>query len=396
MTTTAAAVYAPVARYAERLHAVAGDTHHIASPLGAWLLLALAATASSGPVRDDLTEALGAGVDDAAAVAATLLGASHAAVLSAAATWTRPGIDAEAFSRRLPATVETGDLPDQAGLDTWARERTLGLIERFPLTLGPDTLLVLATALATRVSWDRPFDLAPASDLGRDSAWAGRLGTVLRTPEGHGHRQFIAATEQAGDVAVHTAEAREGLHVTSVIAAPGVPAADVLAAAYEVAEAGRGVVRRSLFDLPLGEGPLWTLSERRTETTAPDGREERCTAVLPAWSAQSDLDLTPAELGFPAAAQGLAELLGLRDYGYDARQSAVARYTRIGFEAAAVSAMMVATSYTPPRDGVVRVADLRFGHPYAVVAVATDRKGGPWHGMPVFSAWVADPQDAET
>jgi hypothetical protein len=45
---------------------------------------------------------------------------------------------------------------------------------------------------------------------------------------------------------------------------------------------------------------------------------------------------------------------------------------------------------------VARVAELRFGHPYAVVAVATDRRvggTGPWHGVPVFSGWVAEPDD---
>ena len=39
---------------------------------------------------------------------------------------------------------------------------------------------------------------------------------------------------------------------------------------------------------------------------------------------------------------------------------------------------------------------LRFGHPYAVVAVTTDPTGGagPWHGLPVFSAWVSEPEEA--
>ena len=53
--------------------------------------------------------------------------------------------------------------------------------------------------------------------------------------------------------------------------------------------------------------------------------------------------------------------------------------------------------------GVVRIATLRFGHPFAVVAVAADdghpgddatARPGPWHGMPVFSAWVTSPEDA--
>lgn len=396
MTTAAAELYLPVARYAERLHASAGDRHHVASPLGAWLLLALAAGAATGPVRDELAGALGADVPAAGRIAAALLAEPHPAVLAAAGTWVRPDARTDALRAwlsTLPPQVGTGDLPPQADLDAWAREHTTGLIERFPLTLTPQVMLVMATALATRVSWERPFELAPAAELG-PSAALGVAGSVLHTPAGRGHDQFIAATERAGDVAVHAARAREGLTVVSVAAAPDVPAVDVLAAAYDLAPtvaAGRPGPRRSLWGLPLGDGPAWTLTERRALTTAPDGREERCTAVLPAWSARSEHELGLPELGFPAAAGAIAGLVG-PGFVYQARQAAVARYHRVGFEAAAVSAMMVLTSAPVERDGLVRTARLRFGHPYAVVAVATG--GGPWAGLPVFSAWVAEPEAA--
>jgi hypothetical protein len=378
---TAAETYTPIARYAGRLHAVAGGTHHVASPLGAWLLLALCGAA--GGASTGIDDALGVDRDDALAFAADLLGTPHDAVLSAAAVWTRARADA--LLRRLPAAVETGDLPGQDRLDAWAREHTLGLIESFPLPVPPNAVVVLATALATKVSWHTPFDIVPGSTLG--GAFAGRVGTALRTPDGQGHRQFVASTRGAGDVIVHTARARESLTVTSVAAAPDVPPAEVLAAAYEVA--GGDVAKRSLFDLPLGEGPLWTVRERHAPVTAASGREERCSAVLPAWEARSELDLGHPDLGFPAGARAIAELLGLSEYDYEARQSAVARYTRVGFEAAAVSAMFTTTGFTMPRDGVVRTAELRFAHPYAVVAVASG--GGPWNGVPVFSAWVANP-----
>ena len=67
-----------------------------------------------------------------------------------------------------------------------------------------------------------------------------------------------------------------------------------------------------------------------------------------------------------------------------------------------MSAMAVATGYQEPRDGVERTAVLRFGHPYAVVATARDQRWesgrgtvvGPWHGLPVFSAWVARADEA--
>ena len=81
----------------------------------------------------------------------------------------------------------------------------------------------------------------------------------------------------------------------------------------------------------------------------------------------------------------------------------MARYSRTGFEAAAVTALAVRLSAMLPRTGPLRTADLRFGHPFAVVAVAADdissRPSRPpaaaaWRGLPVFSAWVTEPQDA--
>ena len=50
-----------------------------------------------------------------------------------------------------------------------------------------------------------------------------------------------------------------------------------------------------------------------------------------------------------------------------------------------------------------RVATVRFAHPFAVVAAAFQTPGnhdpspapGGWPGLPVFSAWVSEPDDAE-
>src|SRR3954447_16196007 len=83
---------AALARYALRLHREAADTspHHVVSPLGAWLLLALCATAGDDAARAGLAEVLGVDVDVAAATAADLLDRGHPAVLAAAAAWLRP------------------------------------------------------------------------------------------------------------------------------------------------------------------------------------------------------------------------------------------------------------------------------------------------------------------
>jgi hypothetical protein len=403
VTLTTAALDQALSGYAARLHATAGERHHVASPLGAWLLLALCAPASEGETRRILNATLGADPGDASELAAALLASPHPLVPAAAAVWHQQYTGREALSRwlaGLPPEVEQGPLVGQAELDAWARRHTSGLIDSFPLN-DPSIWLMIATVLATKVSWERPFDLAPAAALGRSSPWAGRLSEVLRTPDGPGHQQFVATTGAAGDVAVHAARARGGLLVTSVAAAPGVPAADVLAAAYDLGPAlatGAPVARRSLFDLPLGDGPQWAISERTETVKSGRDRQERCTAVLPAWSARTRLDLSDPRLGFGAA---VAALSG--GDPWQAAQSAMARYTRVGFEAAAVSAVGVALAMITPRQVLVRTAELRFGHPYAVVAVTVDPPGrgrppaggpGPWQGLPVFSAWVAEPEDA--
>ncbi|RLP97407.1 hypothetical protein [Micromonospora sp. CV4] len=402
-------LHGPLSRYADTLHTTIGDRHHVASPLGAWLLLALCATTATDHAdrraAEALAEALGTDLSTAVAVSRTLLDEPHPLVASATALWHRPGQGdggPSGWRAALPATTEVGPLPDQAGLDAWAREHTLGLIERFPLRVGPDVVLALASALATRISWAAPFEVADAGALGPGSAWAKQLRRVLRSP-GRGHRGAIVSTARAGDVIVHAAPAQAtdgaGLVVLSVAAAPHVPPVEVLAAAYQLsagaADGAEPTGRRSLFDLPLGDTPLWTLREERVRTRARDGREERHTALLPCWSARSEHDLSAPALGFAAASAALATALALPVQDFEARQAAMARFGRYGFEAAAVTGMFELTSMPP--EGVVRTAELRFGHPYAVVAVATDKRAdgatGPWHGVPVFSGWVTEPEE---
>jgi hypothetical protein len=391
-----------VARYARRLHAAAGSGHHVASPLGAWLLLALCAPAANesapgGPLAD----VLGCDAAVAARLAGDLLGHPHPQVAAAVAAWTRDAPDLPAAVRHwqagLPAAVAAGPVPGQAGADAWARDHTFGLIDRFPARIGPLTSLVLAAAVATRVSWQQPFDLAPAAQLGAQSPWSRRLAQVLATPARPGpagHRALIAVTPEAGDVIVHLARARDGLLVASVAAAAGVSSAQVLAAAQRIGTAavtGDEIPLRPLADLPAGEAPRWRIWDEAA--TGAGGSADRFTAVLPAWSARTELDLADPELGFAAAAAAL----GGGD-PWTAAQSALARYNRTGFEAAAVPAMAVTASARRPPAAQRRAAQLRFGQPYAVVAVAADPGdgGGPgrWHGVPVFSAWVTDPQDA--
>jgi len=196
--------------------------------------------------------------------------------------------------------VERGDVPDQAAADRWARRHTAGIIDAFPLQLDPTVVLVLANALATRVTWSHPFRLQPAWWLG--GPWAEHVGTVLASvPE---HDTGMAQTS-AGLVAWHAADA-DGLRVLSVLGTPDATPAQILRAAGEVVTGTARPV--SLFDLPLGVGPYGTLSERTRDPGVPD---QQLSALLPAWTASTTIDLHHRTTPAPGVDAALATLLGL-------------------------------------------------------------------------------------
>jgi len=363
-----------IAAYAGRLNPALLTGRAVTSPLGVWLLLALVAPAAQGG-RAGLEAALGATADDASARAAELLRDPHPAVSAAAAVWDRLlGPTFDDWERDLPAVVERGPVPSQAEADAWASERTLGMIEQFPLEIDELTRLILASALATDISWVQPLEEADG---------------LLTFGDGI---QMVAETEAAGLVAVAAPPSSSALDVFSVIAAPDVPAGSVDAAAHQVAAmlAGdEGSARRVPVE-ELTDGHAWTVTQRRETRSGPSEQEEWQT-WLPAWSSKSDHDLRNA----PGMAQVFETLSGFarledQPVSFEARQAAVAAYTRTGFKAAAVTAVGMRAAGMPDfHEVLVRRVELRFDRAYAVLACAALHEGPEaWHGLPVFSAWV--------
>jgi hypothetical protein len=360
-----------------------------------WLLLALLAPEAPAPARTVLEETLGTDAPDAAARAAALLDQAHPDVAQAVAVWARRVLLTPAFERwaaGLPTAVARGAMPTQAEADAWTAEQTRGLIGRFPIALRPatdprPTAVVLTSALATQIRWSAPFDLA---DEPLGGAFAQARQVLSSRPR---HDVYLADTAAAGRVAVHAAWSDGGLRVLSVIAAPDRAAGEVHRAALEAA-GGPGI---DLFDVPLGAGHAWTLDETVKRLVSRTDRIATAHALLPAWDATTNLDLSD-EPWFATVAATMNQWVTEPD-GLEARQSAVASYDRTGFSAAAVTAFgAVAAGYRPSskRDVRKRHLEVRFDRPYAVVAVAEqphDRRPDPrlahWDGIPVFSAWVA-------
>ena len=395
-----------VAAYALRLHAAAGDQHHIISPLGAWLVLALAAPLVTSGEREALERVLGCDVDTARRAADEMLVDPHPAVEMALAMWHRgdigPALDA--WGRSLPACATTGPVPTQAKVDAWAQEKSKGQIESMPVALDEFTRLLLATAVATEVQWSEPFDLVPAAELG--GAWAARVNRVLRRCQ-DGRASVVARTEAADLVGVSHEFGRGGLDVVSVIAAPDVAPANVIAAAYDVAAHIAGLRSTAsfvpAFDLPLS-GHSWVVRERVLKDFRGPERIERSEVTIPGWTAHTelkDLIATPGT-GFAEIANAILALLPPDPRGgkAEAAQAATGRFDTNGFSAAALTVMRFRTMAMPPppRRTLERTVEVRFDRPFAVVAATNTsdfaRSGGVLlRGLPAFGAWVTDPME---
>lgn len=395
-----------MAAYAQRLHAAAGDGHHVVSPLSAWLMLALTAPLASGSCRERLERALGCDPEAARQAAVSLLENPHPALALAFAAWHRgdAGAAFDTWRRALPPRVSAGPMPTQAEADEWARRQSLGQFNSFPTAIDSETRLLFATAIATEVPWERPFSLVPAAELG--GAWASRLNRVMRRHE-EGKIQAVARTESAGLVGVSRERGRVGLDVVSVIAAPDVRPASVIAAAYEVAAccARQASTARfiKVFDLPVA-GHAWVVREQEFQDQTGPGRIEKSEITIPAWEAETNLEHLSAapEPGLADISSTLLDLLPDESRGdlVEARQVARARFDTNGFSAAAFDTVkcLLAWNRGRPHRVIARTVEVRFDRPFAAVAFANapgNSRGmrSPLQGLPAFSAWVTEPTE---
>ena len=390
----------------------------MSSALGIWLLLAACASVPPGPDRAVLEEALGCSVAQTADLVERFFDAPPKALRTAMALWVR-SVDRTTslieWSGTLPATIERGPIPSQEEGDAWVRRKTDGRIASVPIELSALSRLVLVSALATKVSWREGFAVEPApTHLRPSSVWQGQVTKVLVDYQ-QNPLTMLAETEAAGVVAAHFAEAAEDLGVLSVAAAPIASRQQVFEAAHELAERCRtetlAAARRSLFDLPVGNGHSWHITEEVVAAYREGWCEEDIEyTVLPAWTCEGELDLRASPLF--GAGSALAVLLGLIGSSLEgdvteAKQSAIARFTPKGFDAAGASSLGIVlgeTSNQPPtHSGLGRRANLYFDHPYAAVALAGTSsdfsRGRTGHTdsfcLPLFDAWIETPTEPE-
>ena len=350
-------------------------TAPVVSHAGLWLLLAIVAEHVTGDDRATLEQTLGMPADEASAAARRLLAEPHPTLAAAVGAWAAPDVV-------TPVDVAR-PVPDQSVLDAWASEHTRGLIDSFPLQVDALTRVVLATALVLEPRW--------TESLVTDSNNGLHLRDGLQT---------VVDTTAAGPVVVAKPHSRDGIDVVSVRADPGVPPSQVWQAVDEVvARLDDGALWHAEIADGLPEhGHSWRAESLRRQLTDgvlqrlptdDEGRPQLWTSRLPVWAARDSIDLG----GAPGVAEAGSALTPEEPAAATScRQVVRAEYDADGFKAAAVTAMARVGSAPLFVETDVRCVDLDLRGPHAVVAVA---RGGAWEGVPLVSAWVTGPTEAD-
>ncbi|MFI9826435.1 serpin family protein [Streptomyces sp. NPDC051913] len=363
------------------------------SAAGVWPLLAFLADGAAGAARAELAEAVGMPAEESAGAARELLGAMGRmrGLDSALGLWTGRTLELrERWEAGLPAAahgVLTGDeAADQAALDAWAAKRTDGLIEKMPVRVTRDTEMVLASALALRTEWLSPFEdwpmwprTGPWADrklagLHRSGALLDRVG-VADTPAGH-----VTELKVYGDNAID---------VRLLLGEEGMTPGQVLGAGVDVLARRVSVLPGP--QLPYGEvGP--GLSVVKVRAARPEPPTLHVATVGFDVDALHDLlelhrlfGLTTAmDTGrghFPGISAGTPLAVE------SAKQTAMARFTALGFRAGAVTAFGAAAGGVPSLRWITTRVDARFDRPFGFLAVHR-------HSRLVLSAgWVTEPTE---
>jgi serine protease inhibitor len=359
----------------------------VASGLGIWPLLAVLATGAVEATLEELLEAAGIDIDQAAAVPAALLDAvqSAPALNLALAAWAGPRVALDPdWVAGLPGDAIgalTGDpAVDAPALDEWADRNTGGLIKKMPVDLDESIELLLAGALSVRTKWRTPFE--EHHGLFQTGPWKDR-GKVLSAS----YREEVLRV--GPDTAVLTVPGHDDIDVLLALGREEARPQEVVSTLIDAAADPRW--GRSASDLT-ADAP--SIGVNLYEYRSPDPQTAPETnAVVPAFTLDSELDLLEdaAVLGLELASDDefaqFDRLAAQRLYVSQAKQVCTAVFSATGFEAAAVTAFGMDWMGSAPPELIHehRRAVVTFDRPFAYLA-----RHRP-SGLILIGGWVDNP-----
>ncbi|MEU8700404.1 serpin family protein [Streptomyces sp. NPDC048680] len=354
-TTRAVAVQRLGERWIRELAGPGGGSF-VCSPAGLWLALATVAAGARGETADELRAVLG--VAERQAADAVTAGARELAATDALGVATRVWTRVPVYREYREALADIGFGPmDATGVDAWVREATGGLIERLPLDISEEMLLVLVNVLALKARWDEPFDPGETWDRPfTDAAGVTRAVPTMSATRGAWDGWTVRGTHV---VELRCRTERPGgapARVRLVLGAPGAGAADVLPAA-------------------------WAPQALRTPLDA-----DVLSIAVPRFTLRTNVQVTEqlAALGIRVSTSEAA------DFGWmspeplmisQVVQEAVVKVAEEGVQAAAVTVIAAPGGMAPVQQRFLHIA---FDRPFGIVVL--DGSGE----VPLFTGWQAD------
>lgn len=357
--------------------------NEISSPLGSWLLLATLAASTDFSIRkeakDKIESLLGIPIEEASVYVEHLLELSG--VETASAAWFKeeyvtgktpvPGV--QKWLKNDTLAVKDDHIPSQEWLNNWVSTLTHGLITEFPIEINSDVFFIVANVIYTKFSWESPFQTVSAH-ASQMNGWGVENVLADESPD----VRFFTTPEQEL-LMVHSKESKDGQKVLSVTSPSQLAPQTLLNYATEIVH---GITQLSEVTVQYAESH----SEGLIESNKFTGPNDAIYVNLPAWEASSEHDLNLPELLYNDVAETLA--VGMKeDFDIAVKQTAVAKFTAEGFEAAAVTAfaMMRASAMRPMFRSTLRTVN--FSKKYAVVCFIGE--------IPVFTAIVRKGTEAK-
>jgi hypothetical protein len=393
-----------ISNYSHIFHSVFEESlnekeNFIASPLGAWLLMAIIAGSNEESYTEEehaeISSILHTSISHAYSLANELLATTHSDIAASVGAWfNQIGLisqDVTTWTNNLKNNnvVEYYDIiPTQNEIDKWTEEKTLGIMKSFPGSITERTQLLIATVLATKISWRTFFNVVPNTLETWDTQ------ELLQAPQEH-YQQLVRAS--SGELlGIHAATSQDGgLTVLSVVGEDDISLVDLMNEAHKIAlDYG---VRQEYPSVNPSEiepqGDFWEVNAAKV--TGYNVQEFVYITTLPAWEAESDHKLKDPSLQFNTIVNPLANALDTPDV--EIAQAAKAAFNTNGFEAAAVTFAMFASASMPQQQTkIVYTTQINFNKPYVVVAVANHQPNQKvWKGIPVFSAVVHTAMEPE-
>jgi len=382
--------------YENTLEAV-GDKNYIASPFGSWLLLAVLAgsTDFSGvPEREaEVTSILGLPIAEALASSKTILENISGAEIGIGA-WFDP--DYALLAPRIASWLQANTLgttesrvPPQDEMDAWTQEVTHGLIKKFPIEITPELMFLVASVIYTKFEWREPYDVVESAQHPHLAFWETERALFSDDANIGFYQEQSPLRNHLSEIvyAVHYRSAADGQQVMSVIPIGAeVTELQLLSVAHKISSNHASFKRLSYADVAalipssIPNGTPADLDSNLSLVWDENLYSDSASIYLPAWEAENTHDLALPTFGFAAEAETLIIGYPGEDDGFQAKQTAIAKYGAKGFEAAAVTAFgMLRAAGMPQRTGGY-VATLVFDRPFVSLCLV--------NSIPLFSAFV--------